>query len=92
MPEQSPDAASLIEYPSEFPIKVMGPHVDGFVAAIVEVARGFDPELDAARIELRPSSAGKYLGITLFVNATSREQLDALYRALSAHPLAKVVL
>jgi putative lipoic acid-binding regulatory protein len=56
------------------------------------VARGFDPELDAARIELRPSSAGNYLGITLFVNATSREQLDALYRALSAHPLAKVVL
>jgi hypothetical protein len=92
MPEQSPDAASLIEYPSEFPIKVMGPHVDGFVEAIVEVARGFDPALDAARIELRPSSAGNYLGITLFVNATSREQLDALYRALSAHPLAKVVL
>ena len=92
MPEQSPDAASLIEYPSEFPIKVMGPHVDGLVEAIVEVARGFDPALDAARIELRPSSAGNYLGITLFVNATSREQLDALYRALSAHPLAKVVL
>jgi len=65
-------------------------HYDKARAAIA--ARGFDPELDAARIELRPSSAGNYLGITLFVNATSREQLDALYRALSAHPLAKVVL
>jgi putative lipoic acid-binding regulatory protein len=92
MAEQRPDADSLIEYPSEFPIKVMGPHVDGFVDAIVEVARGHDPAFDASRIELRPSSAGNYLGITLIVNATSREQLDALYRALTAHPMVKVVL
>ncbi|HSB98292.1 MAG TPA: DUF493 family protein, partial [Burkholderiaceae bacterium] len=83
---------SLIEYPSEFPIKVMGARVDGFVEAIVEVARGFDPTLDAARVELRPSSGGNYLGITLIVTATSREQLDGLYRALTSHPMVKIVL
>jgi uncharacterized protein len=85
-------AASPIEYPSEFPIKVMGLHVDGFVEAIVEVARRFDPAFDAARVELRPSSAGNYLGITLMVTATSRGQLDALYQALTSHPMVKVVL
>ena len=89
---QGDGSASLIEYPSEFPIKVMGARVEGFVEAIIEVARGFDPQLDTARVELRPSSAGNYLGITLLVTATSREQLDALYQALTAHPMVKVVL
>jgi len=92
MPVQGDGSTSLIEYPSEFPIKVMGPRVEGFVEAIVEVARGFDAQLDAARVELRPSSAGNYLGITLLVTATSREQLDALYQALTSHPMVKVVL
>jgi len=92
MPVQSDGSASLIEYPSEFPIKVMGARVEGFVEAIVEVARGFDPQFDATRVELRPSSAGNYLGITLVVTATSREQLDALYQALTSHPMVKVVL
>jgi putative lipoic acid-binding regulatory protein len=92
MSVQGDGSASLIEYPSEFPIKVMGARVEGFVEAIIEVARGFDPRLDTARVELRPSSAGNYLGITLLVTATSREQLDALYQALTAHPMVKVVL
>jgi len=92
MPAQGDDSASLIEYPSEFPIKVMGARVDGFVDTIVEVVRRFDPTLDPARVELRPSSGGNYLGITLMVTATSREQLDALYQALTSHPMVKVVL
>jgi putative lipoic acid-binding regulatory protein len=89
---QASGPASLIEYPSEFPIKVMGARVDGFVEAIVDVARRFDPAFDAARVELRPSSGGNYLGITLTIMATSREQLDALYQALTSHPMVKVVL
>ncbi|MCB2021420.1 MAG: DUF493 family protein [Burkholderiaceae bacterium] len=83
---------SLIEYPSAFPIKVMGLNVDGFVEAMTTVARHFDPAFDAATVELRASSASKYLGVTLTVTATSREQLDELYRTLSTHPMVKVVL
>lgn len=83
---------SLIEYPGAFPIKVMGAQVEGFVEAIVEVARRYDPGFDPASVERRPSRAGNYLGLTLTVTATSREQLDALYRALSSHPMVKVVL
>ena len=87
-----PPEQSLIEYPCAFPIKVMGARVEGFADAIVAVAQQFDPGFDAATIEQRPSKAGNYLGLTITVNATSREQLDELYRTLSTHPMVKVVL
>jgi len=83
---------SLIEYPSLFPIKVMGLKVDGLVHAITTVAHHFDPQFDASAIELRESKGGKYLGVTITVTATSRAQLDELYRTLSTHPMVKVVL
>jgi putative lipoic acid-binding regulatory protein len=87
-----PRKDSLIEYPSAFPIKVMGAKADGFVHAITQIAHQFDPGFDASTIELRDSKAGNYLGVTITVTATSREQLDDLYRALSSHPMVKVVL
>ena len=70
----------------------MGQKVEGFVHAVTTIARVFDPQFDASTIELRESKAGNYLGITITVTATSREQLDALYRTLSTHPMVKVVL
>lgn len=85
-------AESLIEYPSKFPIKVMGERVDGLVHAITMIAKQFDPDFDAGTVELRESKGGKYLGVTVTINATSREQLDELYRTLSTHPMVKVVL
>jgi putative lipoic acid-binding regulatory protein len=91
-PPDIPPEQSLIEYPSRFPIKVMGAHVDGFVESITIVARNFDPEFDPATIEHRPSKGGNYLGLTITVTATSREQLDELYRTLTTHPMVKVVL
>ena len=91
MPERVSDD-SLIQYPSAFPIKVMGANVDGFVEAMVEIACRFDPGFDPGRIERRPSRACNYLGLTLTVTATSRAQLDDLYRALTGHPMVKVVL
>jgi putative lipoic acid-binding regulatory protein len=93
-PQAPPDPRkdSLIQYPSRFPIKVMGAKVDGFVHEVTSIARQFDPGFDAATVELRDSRAGNYLGITITVTATSREQLDGLYRALTGHPMVKVVL
>lgn len=91
-PSPAPGRDSLIEYPCAFPIKVMGAQVAGFEDAIVTVARHFDPQFDASTVERRPSSSGNYLGLTITVTATSREQLDELYRTLSTHPMVKVVL
>jgi uncharacterized protein len=83
---------SLIEYPSQFPIKVMGQKVDGLVDALTVIAKNFDPSFDASTLELRESQGGNYLGVTITITATSRDQLDELYRTLSTHPMVKVVL
>jgi uncharacterized protein len=91
-PVHNTASESLIKYPSAFPIKVMGENAEGFVHAITHIAEQFDPSFDAATIELRPSSGSKYLGVTITITATSREQLDEIYRTLSSHPMVKVVL
>ena len=92
MVNEIPPERSPIEYPSQFPIKVMGANVDGFADAVIAIARRFDPAFDATRVATRPSKGNKYLGVTITITATSREQLDELYRTLSTHPLVKVVL
>ncbi|MBC7454832.1 MAG: DUF493 family protein [Massilia sp.] len=83
---------SLIEYPSDFPIKVMGATHEDFAATIVDVVLEFDPTFHIGRLEVRASAAGNYTGLTVTVRATSRAQLDDLYRALSAHPMVKIAM
>lgn len=83
---------SLITYPSDFPIKIMGAMQDDFASTMVELVQLHDPDFHAGKMEMRPSSKGTYLSLTVTVRATSREQLDNLYRALSSHPMVKVVL
>ena len=83
---------SLIEYPSDFPIKVMGKSHPDFAQTLTEVVLQFDPGFDAATVEMRPSKSGNYIGLTFTVRATSRQQLDDLYRALHGHPMVSVVL
>lgn len=87
-----PPEQSLIAYPSAFPIKVMGANHEAFVAAVVAVAQQHDPAFDVATLQRRPSSSGTYLGLTVTVTATSREQLDNIYRALTGLPDVKYVL
>jgi putative lipoic acid-binding regulatory protein len=83
---------SLLEFPCAFPIKIMGRTQDGFAQAIVAIVCKHAPDFDAATLEMRASSAGNYLSVTATVNATSREQLDGLYRELVAHPMVAMVL
>lgn len=90
-PSISPED-SLIEYPSDFPIKIMGVMQDAFAQTIVDVVLEHDSTFDASTIEMRPSSKGTYISLTATVRATSREQLDNLYRALTSHPMVKIVL
>ncbi|WP_050479108.1 DUF493 family protein [Herbaspirillum rhizosphaerae] len=88
----APTEESLIEYPSDFPIKVVGIMHDEFANTIVNMITEYDPTFHAGKVEMRPSSQGKYLSLTVTVRATSREQLDNLYRALSGHEMVKFVL
>ncbi len=86
------EQTSLIEYPSDFPIKVMGKQDPTLAQALSEIVISFDPGFDPSTVEIRMSSAGNYVGLTFTVKATSREQLDQLYVALHSHPLVSVVL
>jgi putative lipoic acid-binding regulatory protein len=84
--------ASLIEYPCDFPIKILGHTRAGFAQAILEVVRRHAPDFDGATMEMKSSKHGKYLSVTCTIRATSREQLDGLYRELCDHPLVTMVL
>ncbi len=83
---------TLIEFPCEFPIKIMGAAVEGFAQTIATVVQNHAPDFDPATMQMRPSKAGNYLALTCIIHATSQAQLDGLYRQLSSHPMVKVVL
>lgn len=83
---------SLLEFPCDFPLKIMGLANDALAQAVLDVVLRHDPGFDGAAMEMRASSGGKYISLTCTVNATSQPQLDALYRELTSHPLVKIVL
>lgn len=83
---------SLIEYPCNFPIKVFGKAHDQFVVSVTEVIVQYDPGFSASNIDIRNSKTARYVSLTCNVRALSREQLDAIYLALCAHPLVTMAL
>lgn len=93
MPDKAAaQSESLIAYPCEFPIKVMGKTQAGFAQTVAAVVQRHAADFDPATIEMRPSREGNYLSLTVTVNAQSREQLDELYRELCDHPMVTMVL
>ena len=86
------EAESLIEYPCDFPIKVLGRTQAGFAQTVLDVVRAHAPDFDASTMQMKPSKHGKYLSVTCVVRAISRQQLDDLYRALCDHPMVVMVL
>jgi len=85
-------ADTLLEFPCAFPLKIMGRTEAGFAQTVLDIVLRHAPDFDSASMEMRASRKGKYLSLTCVVNATSREQLDGLYRELSAHPQVVMVL
>ena len=81
-----------MSFPAIFRSRSWANRIPEFAETIVTVVRQFDGEFDATRIETRPSSGGNYTGLTVTVRATSRAHLDDIYRALTGHPMVKVVL
>jgi len=87
---QQPD--SLLTFPCVFPMKVMGRREDGFAQVVSEIVLKHAPDFHPETIEMRSSKQGRYLSLTVTINAKSREQLDALYSELSKHPMVTMVL
>ena len=83
---------TLLKFPTDFPIKIMGERRDDFTQTMVEMVLRHAPDFKAETVEMRSSSGGNYLSITCTVRATSKAQLDALYREITAHPWVKMAL
>ncbi|MBV1775071.1 DUF493 domain-containing protein [Burkholderiaceae bacterium DAT-1] len=83
---------TLLEFPCRFPIKIMGAHHDEFTTTMLHVVRGHAPDVTELDVEMRASSGGRFLSVTITITAHSKPQLDNLYRELTAHPMVKVVL
>ena len=83
----TPEDESLIDFPCDFPVKVMGAAIPEFHASIEKIARTHDPEFNAEESTQNISKTGKYVSITLNIHATDKPQLDALYQELTSHEL-----
>ncbi len=83
---------SFLEFPCQFPLKIMGLTQPGFAQAVIEIVAHHAPDFDPATVEMRTSREAKYLSITATITAQSQKQLDDLYRALCDHPMVSMVL
>jgi putative lipoic acid-binding regulatory protein len=83
---------TLLEFPCDFPIKIMGKAEDTFAEVVLSIVTKHAPDFDATQMELRASSGGNYLSVTCTIVAQSKPQLDAIYMDLTAHPMVKVAL
>ncbi len=75
---------SLLEFPCDFPIKAMGRSDSGFEAKALAIVCSHVPGFDAANMRSAISRKGNYISVTFDLRVTSQEQLDALYRELTA--------
>ncbi|MBT8040197.1 MAG: DUF493 domain-containing protein [Xanthomonadales bacterium] len=86
--EQNPNRESAIEFPCRFPIKAMGRSADGFEATVVSLVRRHADLWvgDGKSVTTNDSRQGNYIAVTVVVEATSQDQLDAIYRDLTGCP------
>ena len=75
----------LLQFPCRFPIKAMGRADSDMEAIVIEIVRRHAPDFDATAVRVRASSGGKWLAVTVTIEAESRAQLDAIYQDLTAH-------
>ena len=92
MSQPDQPSESLLTFPCVFPMKVMGRREDGFAQTVAEIVLKHAPDFHPETIEMRSSKNGRYLSLTVEINAKSREQLDGLYSELSKHPMVVMVL
>jgi putative lipoic acid-binding regulatory protein len=75
---------SIFNFPCDFPIKAMGKQSEQFEGTVVSIVRKHCPDIGENSVKTRASSGGKYISVTVTVRATSKLQLDNLYRELTA--------
>lgn len=92
MMQHEDDIPALLTFPARFPIKVMGRNTPEFQALVLKVAGSLIPAEKLLKIEEKPSSNGRYLGVTVIAVFDSQAEIDAVYQALSGDPLVIMAL
>lgn len=83
---------TLLTFPCDFTLKIFGLHSDKFEATVLMIIHKHVPNLSDRAIQIRPSEKGKYCALSITVHVDSKEQLDDIYRELSASPDVIMVL
>lgn len=84
--------APKIEFPCDYPIKVMGRAGAELHTLVLEVMERHAPGFDRASITVRDSSKGSFQAITVTIIATGEPQLMAIFADLKDHPQVQMVL
>ena len=88
----SDNRESAIQFPCDFPIKVMGRTTDDFDTLVLSIVQRHVGNLSEESVTVRASAGGNYVSVTVTVIAESQHQLDNLYRELSGHERVVMVL
>lgn len=88
--EKNPN--EVMQFPMDFPVKVMGLNEADFPDTVANIARTIFPNFDNSKTKIALSSNKKYISVNIVVHAESRAQLDDLYRAITSYPKVKVAL
>jgi putative lipoic acid-binding regulatory protein len=83
---------TLLEFPCTFPVKAMGRVEVQLDIVVIEIVQRHSPETNPQALKTRPSKDGNYLAVTVMVEASSKQQLDAIYQDLTDHPLVLMAL
>jgi uncharacterized protein len=86
------DNKELLNFPCEFPLRVIGDDADDFRDFVLGIIRRHVPELDDQTVSVQPSSKGRFTSIRMKFTASSRQQVDALYIELSGHSRVRFIL
>ena len=86
------ETESLMQFPMEFPIKIMGVATEDFLDIVHGIAREHFEDFSEEFTKTEYSRTGKYMSVTITVNAQSKDQLDNVYRTYTSHPKVKIVL
>jgi putative lipoic acid-binding regulatory protein len=89
---EAPTEESLLEFPCTFPIKAMGAADSDVEVAVLDILNRHAPGFNPDAVTTRASSGGKWLAVTVHINAESKAQLDAIYQELTAHELVVYAL
>ena len=76
---------TLLEFPCEFPVKMVGRAEDGFEAVVLTIVERHAPDFDRATASSRLSRDGNFISVTCTILARNQAQLDMLYQELSDH-------